>query len=210
MLTGLWLLQGRRMALISSGCLHSMAAANSHMPAWPAPALAARPGRLPLLLWTLTLDRPLVTQLELHWLTTQPEAEQNTPHPETPAAQPPPGACPGISVMCTLFPAPAHCSHVSNLPGACSHYMSAVGTVPGEGMILCRCRHGGEGGLPGPGSSGEGERAGGRQAWRKGLPGAAAHGIQAGWSSGWSWRLRPPPPAQWPVDQGKAMHHAEI
>ena len=49
-LTWLWLLQGRRMALISSACLHRMAAANSHMPAWPAPALAARPGRFPLLL----------------------------------------------------------------------------------------------------------------------------------------------------------------
>ena len=102
MLTGLWLLQGRRMALTSSGCLHSMAAASSQMPAWPAPAPAARLGRLPLLLWTLTLDRPLVTHTELHWLTTQPAAEQNTLHTETPAADPLPGTCPGISVMCTL------------------------------------------------------------------------------------------------------------
>ena len=96
MLTGLWLLQGRRMALISSGCLHSMAAANSHMPAWPAPALAARPGRLPLLLWTLTLDHPLVTQTELHRLTMQPAAEQDTAPPDPPAADPLPGAYPCV------------------------------------------------------------------------------------------------------------------
>lgn len=103
MLTGVWLLQGRRMALISSACLHSMAAANNHMPAWPAPALAARPGRLPLLLWTLTLDRPLVTHTELYRLDPQPAAEQDTAYPDLPATDPPPGVCPGISVMCMLL-----------------------------------------------------------------------------------------------------------
>ena len=91
------------MAVISSACLHSMAAANSHMPAWPAPALAARPGRLHLLLWTLTLDRPLVTHTELYRLTAQPAAEQDTAHSDPPATNPPPGVCPGISVMCTFL-----------------------------------------------------------------------------------------------------------
>ena len=103
------------MALISSGCLHSMAAANCHMPAWPAPALAARPGRLPLLLWTLTLDRPLVTQTELLRLTAQPAAEQDTAPPDPPAADALPGAYPCVSAMCTLFPCTSslHSDHLS-------------------------------------------------------------------------------------------------
>ena len=102
-LTGLWLLQGRRIALTSSACLHSLAAANSHMPPWPAPAQASRPGPLPLLLWTLTLDRPLVTQSEIQWLPMQPSAEQDTAQPDSSASHPPPSACPGILVISTLF-----------------------------------------------------------------------------------------------------------
>ena len=142
MLTGLWLLQGRRMALISSACLHSMAAANSRVQAWPAPALSARPGRLPLLLWTLTLDRPLVTQTELLRLSSQLAAEQDAAHPDPPATDPPPGACPGISVMCTLLRLRQLIKIMSALCRAYFCCISAVGSVSGEGMITCRCRHG--------------------------------------------------------------------
>ena len=145
------------MALISSGCLHSMAAANCHMPAWPAPALAARPGRLPL--------------VSLHQL---------------------------IAFRSSL------CSANSSMHVSCSRASQVMVT------FMCRCRHGRKGSLPGPGSGRERERTHGRQARRKGLPGAAANGVQTGWSSGWRSRLHSPHPAQWPLDEHKAVSTAHM